>query len=258
MQRELAVAVEAARAASAAILEVYRRADHGVVQKSDDRGPLTEADLAADRILRDALLGAFPDDGWLSEESADDVTRCEKRRCWVVDPLDGTREFTLRIPEFVVSVGLVIDGAPVLGVLVQPVSGFTVAGVVGQGCTANGAPCHTSQTADVAQARLLVSRSELEKGGFGALGARVEPMGSVAYKFALVAAGLADATFTPKPRNEWDLCGGVAAVLAAGGTACDGAGRPYLFNQPNPLRTGVIGTNGPLHAAIVALNRSLA
>ena len=73
-----------------------------------------------------------------------------------------------------------------------------------------------------------------------------------------MAAGLADATFTPKPRNEWDLCGGVACVIAAGGTACDGEGRPYLFNRPDPLHVGVIGTNGPLHDDILALTRSMA
>jgi myo-inositol-1(or 4)-monophosphatase len=107
-------------------------------------------------------------------------------------------------------------------------------------------------------ARFLVSRSEEGKGGFDAWKAiaKMEPMGSVAWKLGLVAAGRADATFTPKPRNEWDLAGGVACVLAAGGMATDGSGAPYRFNRPDPLHHGVCVTNGPLHGAVLEMMRS--
>lgn len=262
MQRELEVALAAAREAGRAIARVYAKvqgAGIDVTAKSGDRGPLTEADLAADEILRVTLTSAFPEDGWLSEETADAPSRLARPRCWIVDPLDGTREFTLGLPEFVVSIGLAIRGEARLGVVHQPITGLTVAGYidddgVGHAFTTDG-PARTTARRTLDGARLLVSRNELEKGGFGAWAGRItlEPLGSVAYKLALVAIGQADATFTPKPRNEWDLCGGVAVVRAAGGRCSDGSGADYRFNQPNPLRYGVVGTNGPLHDAVLGL-----
>jgi myo-inositol-1(or 4)-monophosphatase len=255
MHRELEVAVEAARLAAAAILDVYHRADHGTVEKADDKGPLTEADLASNALIVDAIRTAFPDDGLLSEETVDSPHRLEKRRVWVIDPLDGTKEFTLRIPQFVVSIGLAIDGKAALGVLLNPATGELFTGVVGMGATYNGKPCTVTPRATLEGARLLVSATEHKKGWFDHLKgvATLEPMGSVAYKFGLVAAGLAEATFTPQPRNEWDLLGGVACVLAAGGRACDGSGADYVFNRPDPLHIGVCGDNGVLHERVMEL-----
>jgi myo-inositol-1(or 4)-monophosphatase len=140
-------------------------------------------------------------------------------------------------------------------VLLNPASGELFTGVVGRGATYNERPCTVTTRAALDGARLLVSASEHGKGWFDHLAGTcsLEPMGSVAYKFGLVAAGLADATFTPQPRNEWDLIGGVACVLAAGGRATDGARHPYTFNRPDPLHHGVAGTNGLLHDAIMGL-----
>lgn len=257
MDRELKVAVEAARKASLAIRGIYERDDFEVRQKKGDKGPLTEADLAADRILTTTLREAFPGDGLLSEEHTDDRTRLERRRVWIIDPLDGTREFTLGIPEFVVSIGLVVDGEAVLGVLCNPATGELITGVVGEGVRYDGEPAHTTGHATVEGARFLVSRSEHSKGWFEPWQdqARMDPVGSVAYKLGLVAAGKAEATFTPKPRNEWDLAGGVACLLAAGGKATDGEGVPYRFNQPDPLKIGVCGTNGAIHDAVLEMMR---
>lgn len=254
---ELQVAVRAARAAGDAIRAVYQREDLAVQQKAGGKGPLTEADLAANDILIAAISAAFPDDGILSEETADTPSRLGKRRCWIIDPLDGTREFTMGLPEFCVSVGFVVDEQAVAGVLYNPITDELVAGEVGVGTTLNGAPVRVSNQATLDGARFVVSRSESEKGGFADFGQRVAlvPMGSVAWKFALVAAGRAEATFTPKPRNEWDLCGGVACVVAAGGRASDGSGAAYRFNQRDPLKVGVCGTNGALHDAVLGLMR---
>lgn len=255
MDRELEIAVEAARRAGEAVERIWRGADFRVTHKADDKGPLTEADLASEAILLDAIRSAFPDDGVLSEESVDDASRLGRSRVWIVDPLDGTREFTMKLPEFVVSVGLAVDGRPTLGVLVNPATGDVYAGVVGRGATLNGSPIRVTDHREVDGARFLVSRSEFEKGWFDAWKGRAEmkPLGSVAYKLGLVAAGQAEATFTPKPRNEWDLCGGVACLLAAGGRASDGSGADYGFNAPDPLKIGVCGTNGHLHQAVLAM-----
>ena len=255
LERELAVAIAAAKAAGAAIRTIYDADDFEVRQKADDKGPLTEADLASDRILTGHLRAAFPEDGLLSEEVADDGERLKASRVWIIDPLDGTREFTLRMPEFVVSIGLAIDGRPVLGVLYNPVTEELFTGVVGVGATYNGAPCGVTDHASLGGARLLVSRSEMKKGWFDGYrdDADLRPLGSVAYKFGLVGAGLAEATFTPQPRNEWDLIGGVAVVLAAGGRCANGKGEDYIFNRPDPLHIGVIGSNDALYNTILGL-----
>lgn len=252
-QRALDVAIDAAREAGAAIRGFYKDA-HIIKDKGEDN-PLTDADLASDAILADRLRTAFPDHGWLSEESVDEPSRLGKSAVWIVDPLDGTKEFTLGIPEFVVSIGLVVDGQPVLGVLYNPIKNELFAGEVGQGASFNGDPCHVTDHATLDRARIVCSRTEMKKGMFDAWKSQISllPVGSVAYKFAQVGAGFAEATFTPQPRNEWDIAGGVAFVLAAGGLASNRHGTPYLFNRTNPLVDGVCATNGRIHSAILGL-----
>jgi myo-inositol-1(or 4)-monophosphatase len=225
-----------------------------VKDKGEDN-PLTDADLASDRILHDRLRSAFPDFGWLSEESVDDAERLERSAVWIVDPLDGTKEFTLGIPEFVVSVGLSVDGEAVLGVLYNPIKDELFAGIVGEGATFDGSPCRVTAHTGLTGARIVCSRTEMKKGMFDRWTDRISlvPVGSVAYKFGLVAAGRAEATFTPQPRNAWDICGGVALVNAAGGRATNRLGQPYVFNLPNPLVDGVCATNGAIHTDILAL-----
>lgn len=265
----LEAAVGAAREAGAAIRGVWDRGGH-VVDHADGRvlsraelaagagDPLTEADMASDAILSARLRARFPDHGWLSEETVDDASRLSRAWAWIVDPLDGTREFTLRVPEFVVSVALVHHGRPVLGVLYNPVTDELFTGVVGEGATLGGVPISVSAHADVKGARVVCSRTEMKKGMFAAWADRLDlvPVGSVAYKFGKVAAGQAEATFTPQPRNAWDIAGGVAIVLAAGGRATDCDGADFRFDRPSPLsERGVCATNGRVHDAILGLVR---
>ncbi len=249
----LRTAIDAAREAGAAIRGLYQ--DRTILKDKGQDNPLTEADLASDAILADRLRGAFPDFGWLSEESVDDPARLAAEHAWIVDPLDGTKEFTLGIPEFVVSIGLVVAGRPVLGVLYNPIREELFAGIVGEGATFNGAPCTVSDHAGLQGARIVCSRTEAKKGWFDTYLDRISliPTGSVAYKFGLVAAGRAEATFTPQPRNEWDICAGVALVEAAGGRASTRRGEAYVFNRANPLVDGVCATNGRVHDDILGL-----
>lgn len=253
MEKTLAIAVAAAKDAGAAVRGYYK--DVYTVKEKGVDNPLTDADLASNAILDDRLRRAFPEHGWLSEESVDDPARLGREFAWIVDPLDGTKEFTLGIPEFVVSIGLVRDGLAVLGVLYNPIADELWAGFVGGGCTLNGAPCRASAHPALDGARIVCSRTEMKKGMFDRWTDRIalQPLGSVAYKFGRVAAGVAEATFTPQPRNEWDICAGVALVEAAGGRATDRHGRPYVFNQPKTLVDGVCATNGRIHGEILAL-----
>ena len=250
-------ALEIAKAASleaGAAIRGYFNDEYTVRDKGEDN-PLTDADLAANDILEKRLRGAFPDHGWLSEETADTDERLSKSHVWIVDPLDGTKEFTLGIPEFVVSVGLVVDGKAVLGVLYNPIEDLLFTGIVGKGAHLNGDPISVSGHPTLQDCRVVCSRTEMKKGWFDEFTDVLTPLpvGSVAYKFGLVAAGKAEATFTPRPRSEWDICAGVAIVEAAGGRCSDRTGAPYRFNRPKPLVDGVNANNGHVHSAILEI-----
>ena len=253
LEQALDVAREAALEAGAAIRGFYQ--DEYTVRDKGEDNPLTDADLAADRILEKRLRGAFPEFGWLSEETADTPERLAKSHVWIVDPLDGTREFTLGIPEFVVSVGLVIDGEAVLGVLYNPIKEQLFTGIVGQGAWLNGEPITVTAHSGLQGSTVVCSRTEMKKGWFDEFMDVLTPMpvGSVAYKFGLVAAGKAESTFTPRPRSEWDICGVVAIVEAAGGRCSDKTGAPYRFNRPKPLVDGVAVSNGHVHESILEI-----
>ena len=252
-ERELEVAVNAAKQAGE-VVRGYFKDEYTVKDKGEDN-PLTDADLGSNDVLERHLRGSFPDYGWLSEETVDSPERLQKRMAWIIDPLDGTKEFTLGIPEFVVSIGLVVEGRAVLGVLYNPIKEELFSGVVGQGATLNGDPIRVSAHTDLMGARIVCSRTEMKKGMFEKFLDRVVPVpvGSVAYKFGMVAAGRAEATFTPQPRNEWDICGGCAIVEAAGGRTSNRHGETYMFNRKDPLHDGVAATNGSVHQAILGL-----
>jgi myo-inositol-1(or 4)-monophosphatase len=205
-------------------LEVARRAmdrfTPGLVPSTHKlgHGPTTEADALLDGVLRNALQRET--EGWLSEESDDELDRTTRRAVWVVDALDGTREFVQGIPEFCISVAMVEDGIPVAGGICNPATRETFLGSLDTGVTYNGRPVRPSSRGSLDGAVVLASRSEVHRGEwelFRAAPFVIRPMGSVAYKLALVAAGLADATFTRTPKHVWDVAAGVALAHSAGG-----------------------------------------
>lgn len=216
--------------------------------------PLTAADTA----VNDALVAALPQDGegWLSEETVDDHVRIEASRVWIVDPIDGTREFIRGIPEWCVSIGLVEDGVPVAGGVYSPSCDQTIIGSVETGVTVNGVSVSPATGGELSGALVLASRSEVARGEWDRFfreDLSVRNMGSVAYKLGLVAAGLADATWTLVPKNEWDVAGGAALVRSAGGELCDLSGGTRQFNQADPLMTGFVATRSGLSTAVKEL-----
>ena len=220
--------------------------------KSGD-DPVTEADTTVDTLLRELL----PQDGegWLSEETEDDFDRLDRRRVWVVDPLDGTREFVTGIPEWCVSIGLVEDGEPIAGGILNPATGETILGARGLGVTLNGRPAHVTDRTSLAGATVLASRSEVKRGewqGYREGLFEIRPTGSVAYKLGLVAAGLVDATWTLTPKHEWDVAAGVALVLAGGGVIVAGSPEEARFNRPKPKLSRLIATSPSLLPEIEA------
>lgn len=220
-------------------------------ERKEHRGgdPVTEADLVVDRVLREAL----PTDGeaWLSEESADDRVRLSSRRVWVVDPIDGTREFVEGIPEWCVSVGLLEDGEPVAGGIYNPATDELMLGSKETGVTYNGREAGLSDPGDLSAVSVLASRSETRRGEwkrFEGAPFQVRPCGSVAYKLALVSVGRVEATFTLVPKHEWDVVAGVALVLAAGGVVTHADGSAVRFNQEKPLLPNLVAA-GPRTSA---------
>jgi myo-inositol-1(or 4)-monophosphatase len=171
-------------------------------------------------------------------------------RVWVVDPIDGTREFIEGIPEWCISIGLLEADVPVAGGILNPATGELVLGSIETGVTLNGVPVRVAEPGRGAAVTVLASRSETRRGeweGFGAEAVVVRPCGSVAYKLGLVAAGLADATWTLVPKSEWDVAAGCALVRAAGGvvTLVDG-GEPR-FNKRDPTFANFVAA-GPVLA----------
>ncbi len=218
--------------------------------------PVTEADLAADRLIRSCVSSAFPEDGWLSEETADDPERLRKRRVWVVDPIDGTREFVRGVAEFVVSVGFCVDGTPVLGAVVNPAERLVFRGVVGHGAFLNDAPIAPS--VPVSRPKILVSRTETAKGLWTGYEDRVETTacGSIAYKICQAAAGRCDGVVTRRPRSEWDIAGAVAVMRAAGGVVREVSGEELLFNRPVPrTRSGLVASHPRFVEALLSATR---
>ena len=251
---ELAAAQEAAVAAGQAIKALYgTRLDVG--QKSHDN-PVTVADLQSNEIIRDRIRRDFADDGWLSEETEDRDDRLGWNRVWVVDPLDGTKEFISHIAEFCVSIALVEEGRARLGVLYNPITDELFAGAEGGTVLLNGKPSPIGRQRDLAQASVLASRSETNRGEWDRFKGRfkMKETGSVAYKLGLVAAGRADATFSLTPKHEWDVCAGAALVEIAGGRMTDSDGKPLIYNKRiPPLLPGLVASNVDLHRQLMGL-----
>jgi len=229
--------------------EIFRRFTPGEIEAEykSRHDPVTEADRALDAALRQELLRQG--EGWLSEEGVDDLSRLQKRRVWIVDPLDGTREFVAGVPEFCVSVAMVEDGQPVAGGICNPATNEVFVGSLATGVTYNRAPAHASRREGLVGATILASRSETGRGEwkrFSDAGLTIRPLGSVAYKLARVAAGLADGTFTLVPKHEWDVAGGAALVESAGGRVRTLRGEPLRCNKRSVLISGLVACGAGL------------
>ncbi len=235
---------------------VFARFTPGAIKTEYKMGhdPVTEADRAVDAVLRQNLL--LDGEGWLSEETADSPSRLDKERVWIVDPLDGTREFVMGLPEFCVSIGFVEKGVPVAGGIYNPATSETFVGAVDAGVLYNGRPARASQRTTLDGALILASRSEVKRGEWKRFENgpfKIQAMGSVAYKLALVSAGLADVTFTLTPKNEWDVVAGAALVRSAGGFVSTLEKTDLTANRRDPLLSGLLASGPFLKDQLLAL-----
>ena len=232
MQKELEIALQAAKEAGEIAMGYYQ-GSYNIREKSPNN-PVTTADLMTNQRIREIIYHAFPDDGWLSEETEDSPDRLEKSRVWVVDPIDGTDEFIAGIPEFAISIALVVEGTPVIGVLHNPATAELFYAYAGGGAFCNGTPIYSSSCRCLKQASMLVSQTEHRKGLLAGLIPRVaeiQYIGSVTYKLARLAAGAGDLYVTVRPKNEWDFCAGDLILCEAGGVLWDKAGQIISYNK---------------------------
>jgi myo-inositol-1(or 4)-monophosphatase len=243
---------EALQAAVEALKPFVLRSLKVDYKSGDD--PVTEVDRGINQVLRDILVRNG--EGWLSEETMDDYGRLRKSRVWVVDPLDGTREFLAGIPEWCVSVGLAEGGRAVAGGVCNPATGEVILGSLEHGVRYNGQPACASQMKTLTGASVLASRSEVGRGEwrrFQGGSFLIRPLGSVAYKLALVAAGKAEATWTLTPKHEWDIAAGAALVESGGGFVRSLASSPLSFNNQHVLLPGLIACGPNLRQPLLSL-----
>jgi myo-inositol-1(or 4)-monophosphatase len=250
-EADLALLIDAARTAGD-IARAHFRSDPEIWTKADE-SPVTEADIAIDRVLRTDLLAARPDYGWLSEETEDDPARLGAERCFVVDPIDGTRAFIDGQTSFAHSLAVVDGGEVTAGVVYLPMKDKLYAAARGLGATLNGAAISVSSQASAMDATALATKPNVQpkhwKGGVPPFQRVYRP--SIAYRLALVAEGHFDAMLTFRDTWEWDIAAGAVLVREAGGTVTDAEGRSVWFNAARPMAAGIIAAPDALHASLL-------
>jgi 3'(2'), 5'-bisphosphate nucleotidase len=256
---ELDAAIRLAREAGEIVKTFYQVPL--TVRWKEPSEPVTEADRAANAYLVKQIATTFPEDGLLAEESKDDLSRLEKKRVWVIDPLDGTLEFIARNGQFCIMIGLVVDGIPSVGVVFQPEHEVLYAAVRGGGAFIEEFgerwPLRVSKEADTPRLRPVVSRSHrpaILDGMLKALGVQKERVvGSAGLKIALLARGQAEFYLHPAAGpKEWDTCAAEVILCEAGGVMTDCWNRPLAYNQRDVRRPfGVVASNGVCHTKLV-------
>jgi myo-inositol-1(or 4)-monophosphatase len=255
---DLALLIDAAREGGLIARRYFKQAPT-VWEKAGGAGPVTQADLEVNEMLRDRLTRARPDYGWLSEESPDDPARLAATRVFVIDPIDGTRAFISGQDAWAVSIAVAEAGEIVAAAVHLPMLGRTYAARRGGGATLNGAPIAASTRDALDGARLLAAAVVLEprrwRGGTPRFERHFRP--SLAYRLCLVAEGRFDAMLTLRDTWEWDVAAGDLIAREAGAEVFTATGEPPRYNQPRPLLPGYLasarGLRAPLLDRLVAV-----
>ena len=239
--------------AGSIIMKYYQKKNYNVSMKGVGN-PLTEADLASNDFILETIQKQFPQDAVLSEEQfPNDIEskfpeRHKSKRVWIIDPIDGTKEFIDGIPEFSISVGLIDQKEPVLGFIFNPATNFFIYGGEGIGLFINSKlfinklkPVKTPE--DIYP---CFSRSEIKKGLLGHYQKKYpiqekQILGSIAYKLALIASGEFNLTVSYKPKNEWDIAAGLCLFKSIGYDILDLDQKPIQLNKENTKSEGIIG-----------------
>ncbi|TCO73291.1 inositol monophosphatase family protein [Rhodovulum euryhalinum] len=250
---DLALLTEAAEAAGR-IAERHWKRTLKTWDKPGHQGPVTEADLEIDAMLRERLTAARPGYAWLSEETEDTPARLDARRLFVVDPLDGTRAFIAGDPTFAHALAVADAGRVAAAVVFLPIRGEMYAATLGGGATLNGQPIRASGRARLDGAAVLTARPALDPCHWSGPPPRLRRSlrASLAYRLCLVAEGRFDAMLTLRDSWDWDTAAGSLIATEAGARVTDRRGAPLVFNTESPVSAGIIAAPAPIHDEVMA------
>ncbi|MDX5366348.1 MAG: 3'(2'),5'-bisphosphate nucleotidase CysQ [Alphaproteobacteria bacterium] len=250
---DFALMKDAVREAGALAMRFYLT-DHKQWSKAHDNTPVTEADIEVNELLHRRLGTARPDYGWLSEETEDDSSRLTQPRVWVVDPIDGTRAFAKGRPHFVISVALVEEGRPVLGVLYNPATGEFFEAAEGNGAFLNGQSIHVSEASAIEGCRMAAFAPMFKHPAWPEAWPEMDILerNSVAYRIALVACGAADAALALNGKSDWDLAAADIIVREAGGRITAHDGSPLFYNRESTRHPSLLAAGPALYDALFA------
>jgi len=251
-EADLALLLAAAEAAGQ-VAERHFRGGFRVWDKPGGHGPVTEADLEIDALLRDRLGKARPGYGWLSEESAMAKAAAGENAVFVIDPIDGTRAFAEGNEGFAHALAVVRDGQPVAGVVHLPLRGLTYTATRGGGAFLNGAPIRASQYPGVEGARVLASRRHLLPEFWPAGPPQVERhfRSSIAWRICLVAEGAFDAMLTLRDAWSWDIAAASLVAREAAAVVTDASGASLHIDPSAPSSPGLVVAPLLLHRALM-------
>jgi myo-inositol-1(or 4)-monophosphatase len=225
---------------------------------SKNRGePVTEADIAIDRFLRDALEPARPDYGWLSEETGRDAARGEAQRMFVVDPIDGTTAFLKERPHFSISVAIAERCRACAGAIYNPILDELFVAEAGSGARLNGTPISVSDCSAVEGCRILGQRDIFVHPAWAVPplepwpAMQIESRSSIAYRMALVAAGRFDAAVVLSAKHDWDMAAGDVIVREAGGRVSTIEGSPLEFGRADAVQHSMVCAGPRLYAMLL-------
>lgn len=251
----------AAETAGAIALDWFREGEktRARVDWKGGVSPVCEADFAVDTFLRERLGSLLPQAGWLSEETADSPDRIDRKRVFIVDPIDGTRAFISGDPRWAVSAALVEDGRPIVAVLHMPAAGLTFEARAGEGATLNDRRIETTKRGHLTGARVAGPPRLMENMARAGIAFEPEPkIPSLAYRLARVAAGEIDAGIASTNAWDWDIAAADLIVREAGGLLTGLDGREPAYNRSNP-RHGILGAApARLHGELMSALRAAA
>jgi myo-inositol-1(or 4)-monophosphatase len=216
--------------------------------------PVTDADIAVDNFLKQTLLAARPEYGWLSEETADDPARLSRRRVFVVDPIDGTYGFVKHRPQFTIVAAVVENGRPIAGAIYNPITDEMFEAAKDQGAWRNGVRSRVSSRAGLENIRVLMEKKLADAQGWRVpwpASITAETRASAAYRMALVATGEFDATLSLTQKADWDLAAGDLIVEEAGGQVSDRDGVTLIYNREHPVHGSVVCAGAALHKLLL-------
>lgn len=249
---------EAAREAGALALTFFNR--HVESTHKADGTPVSEADLAVDRLLHGRLTGARPGYGWLSEESTDDKRRVGMRAVWVVDPIDGTRGFLEKQTDWTIAAALVVDGRPEISAVFNPARDEMFTARRGKGAWLNGERMTAGDAPAIADVRMIAHQRMFRKGIWDEPWPEMRHLwaNSIAYRLALIAAGRAEATISLSEKKEWDVAAPALLVEEAGGRVSGIDGTAFTFNKEITRLNGLVAAGRALHELLIARTKLVA